>query len=423
MKKLLEYLGYVGIIAGLIPEAVTKIPLLVRIGLIVLSVLLVLFITPLFVHIKKRFIYYWACRRQVKIGICIEDDTQSAEIAKYCNNKIRGISTKIKFEVKKIKEDDYRKVGKLVEGSKVDLVVWTAKPKNSNEKVSIFFTYKNTTDNLIAKIVHSQLTAMVSKERMFNINKKTIKIDLDLERDNIANFSLFIVGVCGSIFRGANAGILIFEKILEGLSNENCLLKIATTEKLASLYLIKGANLLEKREYPASLEMLEKGYALNKKDVDILSSLALSRYHNGDINGAEKLCADLLQNYTGHPIAHLDGAFFRIRKGDYKSALRHYSLFKNTKPSPAICIDAIGFISQRLDEEPKELGYLFATGYLKRLLNKNKPELTRVGKTTYVEDFEAFIRRAELEGDKYKQMIEVATIYLKEITLLKQKRH
>lgn len=421
MKKFWEYFGKFGLIVTIFPEPVVAIPLWLRLVLLVFSSLLLLFVTPLFSLIIKKITYFWACRERIKIGICIENDEQSDEIAKYCNKKIRGISTKIKFEVQKIKNNDFKKHGKLVRNSDFDLIVWTTSNPNAKGKISLNFTYKNTADNLIAKIIHSELSSMVSIEKMFDFNKETIKLELNLERDNIANFSLFIVSICASVFRGSNAGIPIFEKLYEELANKSTVLAKAVSNKLASLYLVTGANLLRRKKYQASLVMLEKGYALSKEDADMLCSLALSRFHNGDINGAELITTELLQNHTGFPIAHLDGAFFRVRNKNYKSALKHYLIFARTKPDRRVCIDAIEFMYEQLDKDPNELGYLFAIGFLKRLLNKNKPELTEVGENNYVKDFEVFIKKADKNA--YKEMIEVATKFLNSLNHLKSKYH
>jgi len=121
----------------------------------------------------------------------------------------------------------------------------------------------------------------------------------------------------------------------------------------------------------------------------------------------------LLQNNSNFPIAHLDGAFFRIRNKKYNSALRHYFCFANLNPHPSIILDAISFLSRELDKNSNELGYLFAIGFLKRLLNKENPQLTKAGESNYAQDFSTFIKRAD--KIKYKEMIEVATKYLARI--------
>jgi tetratricopeptide (TPR) repeat protein len=413
MKKLRSisdfFLLAVSILGFSLPDDILRMPHSARIIITCLAFLLFL-IPKIWSTITKKIKYFLALSRVIRIGISIEE-SRDRELVDYCNQEISrlGMSSRINF--KKISFDKNRpdKVQNIVISSNVDVVAWSPKIKNSKGKVSLIFTYKNTSNNLIAKIVHSEMSSLVSQERMFNLNHESFHVDLNLEKTNIANFALYIVALCTTVFRGNKDGIWVFEKLKERVRAQGGLLEQNVLMRLQDLYFIKGSDLLSKNKYKESLVYLEKALAVKPERADILAGVALAKFLTGDELGAEKISDALLQNNTGHPIAHLDGAFFRVKNKKYTAALRHYLLFSRTSPNPALCLDAIAFISNRLDENPKEFGYLFARGFLKRLLNRN-PKFTDVGESNYVEDFEVFIQRAD--KNTYKEMIKVAEKYL-----------
>ncbi len=404
--------GVVSFLTGFLPEIISKFSVFQR--LIIFAVSIIIFIIP-FIHsfVTQKVKLFWARRKRIKIGIAIEDYSQSQEIVDYSNKELDnlGLSGRIKFEVYKLKNNNYKKISNIVANSNTDVVVFTTKNQNSRGKISINFTYKNTIDNLIAKIIHAEFSSLVSKERAFSLSKEHLSLELDLEKNNIAHFSLFIVAICTSLFRGCDDGIFVFEGLLKRLDKGNGVLKRAVMDRLSGNYLTRGGDLVKRKRYSESLVDLERANVLKTNNVEILALLAFSRFFNGNEKGAEDLCEDLLRNHTGNPTAHIDGAFFRIRRKNYKSALTHYLLFAKSQHDKAMCLDVIGFMADRLDEDPKELGYLFAIGFLKRLLNENSAKMTDAGKTNYVQDFEVFIQRAS-GNSLYKEMVEVASKYV-----------
>lgn len=410
----------VGVVFVVFPELISSVTIKSRIIYSIIGfffMLLSFFITKLF----RRVQFFIIRLKRIKIGISIDNPINS-EIVDFCNEEIKslGLHSKITFESFKIKGESQKRFEKIVKNSNFDVVVWTDKRiriKNSN-KVSLQFTYKNTSNRLISRIVRNELTSLVAREKMFSLNNDTINIDLHLEKNNIADFSLYIVAICTTLFRGINEGIFVFEKLCEKIKNKEGLLKNNSSRRLKDLYSFQGRDLIIKRKFLPGILMLEKAYALDENDCFVLANFALAKFKTGDEDGAEKMSEKLLQNNTNFPIAHLDGAFFRLRNKKYKSALRHYIIAANQRPDPAILLDVIGFLSKELDKDSKEVGYLFARGFLKRLLNSNNPDETKVGESNYVEDFLAFINRAD--KTLYKDMIETVEKYILKVSKIQK---
>lgn len=416
-KRYFGFIGFIGVLVGLFPEIIPNIPFKFRIflilgGIIVLIIWGVAF--NFYSYSKKKIKYFIAKSKRIKIGINIDDKNLSRDIVKYCNDEIRKInlSYRLVFETYDINYKDLKKVHKNIskKNSTLDLVVWMTKNHSKKGEIPINFTYKNTRDNLIASIVHQQMSSLVSIEKMFKFHEDTFAVDLDLEKQNIIDFSLFIVSICTAIFRGNKEGIFIFEKLINKLKDKNGTLKDNVSEKLGTLYIIAGGDFLSKGRLSDSLKMYNKGFKLIPENRDLLAGRALAQFLNGDVNGAEETAEKLLRNNTNFPIAHLDIAFFRIKRKKYKNAVKHYSIYAKYNYNRETTLDAVNFLSKRIDEEPSELGYLFARAFLKRTLIKNR-QLTKNGGNDYLKDFTSFIRRADGK-DQYKDMIDVAKKYL-----------
>ncbi len=403
IKSILCVAGLIGFFVGFIPEITFLIPLELRLLIMVLGVGLV-FLGILFDNIwpiiNKRINYYLVKRKRRVIGIAI-DSSHNEEIVKYCNEEVNklGLSNKIVFTAHKVQDVNKSKLQKQIVKSNLDVMVWTNKLPSTGV-VSINFTYKNNTDNIMAKIVHYELTNLVAKERAFNVVRETISADLRHERSNLLNFSLYIVALYTSIYRGLHDGILVFEKLQDSLHENGGEIRVNVQKKLKDLYIVKGQEHLKKKEYSEAVIVLEKAYVISKTDRDLIAGLALACYNSGDIIRAESLSNDLLQNHTGFCIAHLNAAFFRLKNKDYNGSLKHYKLYLNTKPDSIISKDAMHFMYKRLDEDPSELGYLFAIGFLKKCIN-SEPEL--IEGSNYEEDFASFLRKADV---KYKGFVD-----------------
>ncbi len=394
-RIILGLTGIVTAITAILPEAVSRVPLRIRIIiglcgviLLILSWIFEKFWPPLISKIN----YFFVKQKRRRIGIAFDIETND-DIVKYCNEEISklGLGTKILFKSYKVSERSEAKFKKLVSSSNLDVMVWTRKlPRAGN--VPLNFTYKDTIDRTIGRIVHYEISDMMSKEKAFSLYKDTISVDLRAERNNIMDFSLYIVALYITIFRGYKEGLLVFEKLEEKIKKQDGVLKENTLRKLKDIYVIQGCNFVFKKRYPEGVELLEKGYAISPKDKNLLAALALAKFHLGDESRAEKLASELLQNHTGFSIAHLDAAFFRIKNKNYPSALKHYQLYSASKPEGSISLPAITFLSERFDESPTELGYLFGTAYLKNLVS---PKSEKVGESTCREDFTSFMRRAD----------------------------
>jgi tetratricopeptide (TPR) repeat protein len=338
------------------------------------------------------------------------DIGNNQEIIDFCNKEINklGLTNKIIFESIKPSKRTDEKLRKLVNTSNFDVIVWTPKPPK-NGRVPLYFTYKNSVDNLIAKIVHSDIHNMQMKDKAFNIQNESLTVDLNIERNNIAHFSLYIVALITTIFRGRNEGIEVFEKLYEEVKELNTVINKITKHKLKDLYIINGVELFYKRRYDDAQIYLEKAYPLDPLDQNLLPVLSIIKYHEGDFPLSEELSLTLLHNHPTNKVAHLNVAFFKIRNRRYGNALKHYRRFLRSEPEPKTCLDAITFLSEVFDANPSEIGYLFGRGFIKKIIGKNDD---KIGESTYVQDFTAFLSRANTIPE-YRNMVEYATIAIR----------
>lgn len=368
----------------------------------------------IFSYLTKKFSYWVARHKRIRIGISI-NNANNSELVAFCNKEIYELNlvSKITFEYYDSNDNHSKKFEKMVLSPRLDVVVWTHQ-ENKNSKIPLNFTFKDTTNHLVKKIIDSEMNSLVSKEKLFNIKRETFNLDLQLEKENVANLSLYIVAICTSLFRGIDNGIYVFEKLDQKTKNQRGIFRENIIRRLKDLYSIKGRDLVYRKKYKAGIEILEKGHAIDENDPDILASMAFANFLIGKEELAEKLSSQLLQNHTDFPIAHLDIAFFRIRRGRYSQALKSYKCYRRLNNDNYSSLEVITFLSDILDKHPQELGYLFGRAFLKRLIS-DKPEL--IGESTYIQDFNSFISRAG-QDPKYRVLIEEAYKILKNNTTL-----
>lgn len=266
-KNILKYLGIIsGILLGIVgifPELLNITSIKQRIIFCVTGIVLVsssFFLGP-FVSKLRFFILRF---KRIKIGISF-DPISDKEIVNFCNKEMQnlGLSQRIIFESVTLKHESQKKFEKLVVKSKFDVVVWIEKTVKFRNKVELKFTFKDRTDQFIGKIINKELNSLVSIQNMFNLNKETLYLDLDIEKNNIADFSLYIVALCTTLFRGINNGILVFEKLSEKLTSRSGILKENVFRRLKDLYSFKGRDLLVKRKnLPYAINVLTKGYEI-----------------------------------------------------------------------------------------------------------------------------------------------------------------
>ena len=236
-----------------------------KVAIFILGSFLDLLSIALFIGFKKIKLYIVKLKR-IRIGIAMDSEANQS-IVEFCNKELEdfGLSSKIKFESFKTKRESQKKFEKLVRNSNCDVVAWRSKEIKNRNKIPVKFTYKDTGNKFISRIVRLELQSLASQESIFNLSQDTFDLDLNLEKNNIADFSLYIVAICTTLFRGINEGIFIFEKLYQKLGDRNSTLKYSVSEQLQELYVTLSGELIARGKLLPGLKVIEKGYNLEPK--------------------------------------------------------------------------------------------------------------------------------------------------------------
>lgn len=363
-----------------------------------------------FQYLYEKYELYKIRRKRVRIGVSLDVDDND-EIVKYCNNETEkiGLENNIVFESIKTTRRTDEKFRKLIEKENFDLAIWTQKlPQNG--RVPLFFTYKNTTDNLIAKIVHIFIHDIQMQEKAFRIQIDSLPVDLRVQKSNITYTALYIVAVCATLFRGIDEGMNVFERLYEELKNSKAFITKEVNLKLKDLYIIKGVELCKKDKFDNAVVFLDKAYKIDPLDQNLLPALTITKYYLGDLVLSENLAITLLQKFPNNEVAQLNVAFFKIKNKKYENAFKHYKRFIKVKPRRETCMEAISFLYKVSDKEPNEFGYIFAMALIKKLICSNTD---RMGESTYIEDLKSFINHTS-DTPAYKEMYEYSIKVIKD---------
>ncbi len=310
----------------------------------------------------------------------------------------------------------------------IDLIVWGQVLYGSKEEqdvcdfTKISFTYKSPsrkTNANLAELFDNNVKIALAK-RDWNIYEINSITDIEKISENFNEIIMFILGI---IYCHHHDYIEDSARILESLFNilkkQTSGEKIKVDEKkktlemsastlrkghllpiLCDIYKKLGGICGRKGDYRKSFFYLKKFMDHKTNDIGVLCSLAFCSYHLGNLIEAEKYTDEIKQIDKHYKVYFFNKAFFSILKGKYRGALSLYKKAIKGKGliNSSVTIQVIDFLDQRKTENPQELAYDFAIGFINYHLSDKK---------TGISELRRFTRKAKGET-KYSEMVNYA---------------
>lgn len=274
----------------------------------------------------------------------------------------------------------------------IDLIIWgevfsgSREEKEACDFKGLFFTYKIpgavVAANLIDIFKNDINIALVNRD--WNIYEINSLPDTEKISAHLSEIVMFIVGVIYCQEReSAKDSILILEQLFELLNRQTVGERVAINpekntlqlsppmlrkgrilEILLNVYKNLGVYLVESRDYQNGSFYLGKFYNYRKKDIGVLSSLALCSFYLNDLAAAKKYTDEIVNKKN--QIYLFNQAFFGIYDKNYASALHYYkeTLKIKNEVTTDIATKVIAFLDERKSEYPNELAYDFAIGFI-----------------------------------------------------------
>ncbi|MEI6352841.1 MAG: hypothetical protein WCO35_02810 [Candidatus Nomurabacteria bacterium] len=349
------------------------------------------FILKVYKKISRKINLLIIRSKRIRIGIAI-DSRLDEEIINYCNSEMKnsGLNSKIKFERIYLKNKNSKSIEKMIDDSnKLFLIVWC--PVKSN---SLSFSYKERGDRIINKIIITELNKKVIEKNLLRLDKKSFEIDIDYEKPNIKDFSLYIVANIITFLRSVREGMDIFEKLNEEMSKDERVLKDLVQTRLQQIYNSIGNSLAFENKYEDSLVIFNKANSLNSKDINTLAGLSVTKFETGDEKGSEESVKLMFQEYPDDPVSIINMSFIHLKNGNYKKMFKLYKKYKKVS-NHNTTLEVIEFFNRRINKNPDRFEYLFARGFFKSLISKT--DIKIYGKTSSDDDYKSFLKRANKE--------------------------
>lgn len=307
----------------------------------------------------------------------------------------------------------------------IDLIIWGEVLSGAKEKQDvcdfnkISFTYKSPSPKAnanLAELFRNDVNiALVERDwHIYELNNIT-----DIEKIS-GHFSEIIMFILGIIYCQHHDYIEDSAKILESLfkmlERQTSVEKIKVDEKkktmemsasmlrkghllpiLCNIYKKLGGICGRKGDHKKSFFYLKKFMDHKTNDTDVLCSLAFCSYHLGDLVEAERYTDEMKLVDKHYKVYFFNKAFFSILKGKYKGALSLYKKAIKGKGiiNSSVTIQVIDFLDQRKTENPQELAYDFAIGFINYHLSDKK---------TGISELKRFTKKAKGET-KYSDMV------------------
>ncbi len=374
---------------------------------------------------------------------------QDVRSAKYIQNTLSVLTKEIdnfgllgKFRFITIGHDIISNRGKAHnyrEKQNVDLVIWgeifsgSKEGKEVCDFKTLSFTYK-----LPEPIRMANLTDLFSTDinialvnRDWNIYEVNSLQDTEKISGHLSEVILFIIGIIYAQYREfAEDSIVILQNLfmlLESQTKDEDL-KIDPTKNtlilsphlvrkgrvlviLLSIYKNLGLHLVESHNYKKAIFYLEKFRRYEKKDIAVISSLALCAFYLDDIPAAKTYTEEINTVEKNHEIYTLNKAFFGIWEKNYASAIYFYKeiIKRGRTVSGDIIAKVIAFLDERKSDYQAELAYDFAIG----LLNYYHCQ-----KKLGIQELRKFVKQARKKPEYY----EIVCFVEKEILFKRRKK-
>ena len=379
-------------------------------------------------------------RPKFTVVFCLK--SKDAKSDKYIQDTISIIKQELdklnllgKIKIKPIGEDiinNKKEAHNYRENYNLDLVIWgeVFYGKKGGEELydfrRLFFTCK-----IPSSMVEANLSELFKTDiniaivnRDWNIYELNSLPDIEKISGHLNEVIMYILGlIYCQYFEYAEDSTVILERLFEILTIKKTGEQIKEdkerkTVKLSSMlrkgrilaillitYKKLGFSFFKTKRYDKSFFYLNKFISYEKKDIEVLAALAeCSFYLTNDIKDA-KIYTDEIKKVDRHNEIYLfDNAFFGIWGKNYNSALFFYGeiVKRRKKITPNIVTKVIAFLDERKTENPQELAYDFAIGFLNYHFIQNE-----IGR----QELKEFVEKTKNKTE-YNEMVLNATLLL-----------
>lgn len=336
----------------------------------------------------------WLCRDKIRMAIHPQLIEQDKNFEKILRNSIKSGHLGHLFKIYTIPSDVHfdDRVGaeKYVRDHHLNLVIWgdcLAGQENGNDVLqyilhfSYSFSYIDNNAESLRYALNKDFQS-ISVQRYWRVQRENALIEMQVMGNNLAEISLYVIGVCLLSKGEIKKGVLIFEDLFKRL---NCAEK-RKTQIYAKVknHLISLCNFIsviewaEMRNKKTSRIYAEKVLAIDDNNYDCHARIALYDYLDGNLLGSRRHVKRCETIDRRHPCTLLDKAFFCILDKKYKSAAKIYKRLSNMPVDGFMAFETAAFLEEEY-EKKKEVAFLFGIGMLTlQFVGHNEYGITRL---------------------------------------------
>jgi len=273
---------------------------------------------------------------------------------------------------------------KYVNAKKTDLLIWgetISGQENGKElthyriKFSYSFNYPSTHPAM--KYLLLRDFNEIVRERYWKANKDNSLKDISEIGDNLVEVGLYIIAICllsrGSIKYGLN----ILEELYSIMRADIGKHKLKIYPKIR-IHLLSLYNLLsivawrEERNMDKSIVLINKMFRLDENNYDGHLRMTFYEYLKGNLLGSRKHFRRCKNINPRHPCTLFDQAFFYILDGEYEKATKAYKKIEGSTVDGLVAFEVAYFLEEEYQKNNKEIGLLFAAGFVNTQLVGHK---------------------------------------------------
>lgn len=336
--------------------------------------------------------------RKIKIGFAIKTEKESKEhyreIEKQFIRNIESHNLSSTIQVINFPSDiifqKKEKAERFIGQKNIHVLVWgdTREGTWKKDKVSEFnvrFSYSYSYSVLEEKKKFSDDIQEFTDGRAWIVSGFDSFDNIPVVSENITEIALYILGKSLASSRSLGLSlkaIEILEQLKTRLSKVNPVFfpKVKQLKRKTDIYLYKiyislylyygnKANYYKDFDPEKQKELIkpakdyaEKAVKINPDNFRPYQNLAFFEYMEGDIEKAKEYTQKVLEFTPRNPLPHFNLAFFALKERRYGDALDEYKKIRINEE--VTILEIIAFLLRELEENPDNLGFLFASGWL-----------------------------------------------------------
>ncbi len=258
------------------------------------------------------------------------------------------------------------------EKNDIDLLIWGRFDDHLNKggvplnKIKLHFTYSHpkSKHGRIGAMINHELASMFSIKKYWEILESDSSADIETVSKNLTDMSLYALGLTMLIFGKISESIAIFEKLQQVNQSTDDAFLAGIKSHLINAYQIMGIEIgYHQKKYEDALLFVNKLLILEPDNFTASVNKAAFLAQTKNEVEAEAIVTRLLELYPRSAVVHVDTAYFRIVNQQYHAALKEYRKMLRL-PLDFEPLDAIQWLEEQYDQNPREHAYLFGSGFI-----------------------------------------------------------